>query len=151
MVSERRDGEWMRITGTYRSCGDTNIGKERFMAKRIGIIGSRRRATNKDFAIVRDMFRVVYEDGDWIVSGGCYKGGDNFAERIAKIFEVPILILYAPWKKDGKSAGFNRNTTIAENSDILIACCSIDRSGGTEDTIRKFKRMGHPDVDVILV
>ncbi len=44
----------------------------------------------------------------------------------------------ANWKKFGRAAGFIRNTDIAENSDILIACVSKDRTGGTEDTIKKF-------------
>ena len=42
---------------------------------------------------VRDKFFEIYEDGDWICSGGCKKGADRFAEMIAKE-GIPILIFY---------------------------------------------------------
>jgi hypothetical protein len=60
------------------------------------------------------------------------------AEFIAEEYEIPIFIYYAQWKKEGKWAGLLRNTTIADLSNILIACVAKDRTGGTEDTIRKF-------------
>jgi len=50
----------------------------------------------------------------------------------------------------GRIAGFKRNTTIAQESDILIACRSLDMTGGTEDTIRKFKKL-KPDNEIIFV
>jgi len=34
------------------------------------------------------------------------------------------------------------NTYIARDSDILIACVSKDRKGGTEDTIKKYLKLG---------
>ena len=81
----------------------------------------------------------VYRHGDEIVSGGCPQGGDRFAETIAKKHQVPIKIHYARWNLLGKSAGFARNGDIAREADILIAVVAEDRSGGTEDTIKKFK------------
>lgn len=110
------------------------------MSKTIGIVGSRRRNTVLDFKIVSDAFMKVYEKGDTIVSGGCPRGADNFAEEIAWIYNIPIKIHKADWQKYGKGAGFIRNTYIAEDADILIACVAQDRKGGTEDTIRKFKK-----------
>ena len=121
--------------------------------KKIGIIGTRRRNTRTDFIDVKDAFFSVYEDGDWIVSGRCPKGGDAFAEKIAKDFGIPILIFEARWnhkwieeerkfiRKYNKAAGFIRNTPIAEYSDILISCVHPDRTGGTENTIKKFKKL----------
>jgi len=106
--------------------------------KKIGIIGSRRRKTKGDFMKITRVFSRIYEKGDQIVSGGCPKGGDNFAEVIAKEKGIPITIYYPNWKEDGKIAGFIRNTEIANNSDILITCVAEDREGGTEDTIKKF-------------
>ena len=106
--------------------------------KRIGIIGSRRRNSILDFKKIENAFSKVYNGGDWIVSGGCPKGGDRFAENIAKEYGIPILIFYPNWQKYGKAAGFVRNGDIADNSDVLIACVSEDRKGGTEDTIKKF-------------
>ena len=109
--------------------------------KRIGIVGTRSRNTFVDKNIVIRAFKAIYEEGDEIVSGGCEEGADSFAEYIAKSMQVPIKIYYAKWKLHGKSAGFLRNTDIAKDSDILIACVSKDRTGGTEDTIKKFKKL----------
>jgi len=47
--------------------------------------------------------------------------------------------LESEWNKYGRGAGIARNTLIANNCDILIACVSPDRTGGTEDTIKKTK------------
>jgi len=109
--------------------------------KTIGIIGTRRRDAMSDYRKTADKFKEIYEDGDHIVSGGCTRGGDRFAEQIAKSFQVPIMIHYAQWKKLGKAAGFIRNKDIAKDSDVLIACVSPDRTGGTEHTIVKFTNL----------
>jgi hypothetical protein len=106
--------------------------------KKIGIIGSRRRNAGIDQKAVREKFLEIFEDDDWIVSGGCPQGGDRFAEKIAKDYGIPIVIFYPNWKKYGKAAGIIRNTNIADNSDVIIACVAEDRTGGTEDTIKKF-------------
>jgi hypothetical protein len=116
--------------------------------KRIGIVGSRRRNSEEDFDQCFKSFMDIYKDGDWIVSGGCPKGGDKFAERIAKETGIPILIFYPKWKTLGKRAGFERNIKIVEHSDIIIAVVSSDRTGGTEDTIEKAKKLNK---QVILV
>lgn len=107
----------------------------------IGIVGSRRRTTKDDFNKVKDAFDKIYQAQrkDWIISGGCPEGGDNFAKLIARYTGCPILIFHANWKRYGRQAGFLRNWDIAKNSDILIACVAPDRKGGTEDTIKKFK------------
>jgi len=104
----------------------------------IGIIGSRKRNSEEDFALVKNKFFEIYKDGDWICSGGCPIGGDEFAHRIHKEYSIPYLEFPANWKKYGKSAGFKRNGAIAKFSDVLIACVSETRNGGTEDTIKKF-------------
>jgi len=109
--------------------------------KTIGIIGSRRRASQNDFKECEKTFLSVYESGDEIVSGGCPAGGDRFAEIIAKSHQIAIKIYYAQWKKLGRGAGFARNTDIAKNSNIIIAVVAGDRTGGTEDTIRKFCKL----------
>ena len=108
----------------------------------IGIIGSRRRNTSQDKTTVYTKFLEVYRDGDRLVSGGCPQGGDAFAEWIAKTEQVPLTIYYAQWEKHGKAAGFIRNGDIAKDADVLIACVASDRTGGTEDTIKKFQKLG---------
>jgi hypothetical protein len=114
--------------------------------KKIGIIGTRKRNIITDFHITKEAFFEIYEEGDWIVSGHCPKGGDAFAEKIAYDYGIPILLF--PPKKKIREEFFARNTLIAEHSDILIACLinpheSLEdiykrSSGGSEDTIRKF-------------
>ena len=108
--------------------------------KVIGIIGSRRRNHNDDYQAILNAFYKIYNENDWLVSGGCPKGGDYFAECIAKGEGIPILTFYPNWNKYGRGAGFARNNHIAKHSDILIACVAEDRKGGTEDTIKKFLR-----------
>lgn len=112
--------------------------EKKVVMKKIGVIGSRRRNAGIDRKVIREQFLEIYEDGDWIVSGGCPQGGDRFAEIIAKDYGIPIVIFYPNWKKFGKAAGIIRNTYIADNSDVIIACVAEDRKGGTEDTIKKF-------------
>jgi len=128
--------------------------------KRIGIIGSRRRDSKEDLEACREVFLKTYEKGDTIVSGGCPKGGDKFAEIFAKEYEVPITIHYPDKSKLDKvklaqnpkwayaEINFARNTLIARDSDILIAVVSEDRTGGSEDTIKKAITM---DKEIVLV
>jgi len=113
----------------------------------IGIVGSRRRNSIEDFKLVEKKFFEVYKLGDWIVSGGCPTGADAMAEKIAKDNGIPILIFYPNWSKYKKAAGIIRNTDIAKNSDVLIACVAADRKGGTEDTIKKFLDIRKPFVE----
>lgn len=112
------------------------------MPKTIGIVGSRRRDTRRDYEILIRMFDSIYQIGDWIVSGGCWKGADRFAEMIADERCIPIMILNADWDKHGKAAGPIRNTDIAQWSSVLLAMVASDRTGGTEDTVRKTKGLG---------
>ena len=119
--------------------------------KKIIIIGSRRRDIEKDFAIVYKEFQKVYNIGDIIISGGCPKGGDRFAEIIARRLNLTEkngkLIIRRPitppkgsprWK--WAQVMYDRNTIVAqetEHDSVVIACITEDRKGGTEDTIRK--------------
>ena len=112
----------------------------KIMSKTIGIIGCRIRNGQSDFQQCKTKFLEIYEKGDKIVSGGCPKGGDKFAEIIAKELglteENGMLVLHrTEWDKHGKSAGFVRNKYIARDADVLIAVVSPERKGGTEHTI----------------
>ena len=129
-------------------CGSQDLRKVEQM-KHIGIIGTRRRDTAQAYSMIREKFFELYEDGDWIVSGGCPKGGDRFAEKIAKEFGIPIIIFYPNWKKHGNAAGIIRNGDIAKKSDIIIACVSGDRTGGTEDTLKKFQKLGKSEIHTV--
>jgi len=126
--------------------------------KKIGIIGTRKRNIRTDYQIVHDAFFEIYEDGDWIVSGHCPKGGDAFAEKIAFDYGIPILLF--PPKKRIREEFFARNTLIAQNSDFIIACLvrpseSIDDvlsrdSGGSEDTLKKFVKLNTKERIIIV-
>lgn len=108
----------------------------------IGIIGTRRRDTNTDFLLVEEKFLKFYDEGDIICSGLCSKGGDRFAVILSQKYNTKTIWFPADWKRYGKGAGYIRNTDIAKNSDILIACVATDRKGGTEDTIKKYLKFG---------
>jgi len=116
--------------------------------KCIGIVGSRRRASQEDFEFLRRYIKSIVKDGDTFVSGGCPKGGDRFAETIAKELGISIKIHLPDWSK-GRYAGLERNTYIAKDADVLIALVASDRKGGTEDTLRKFKAMGKSDFQLL--
>jgi len=124
------------------------------MSKIIGIVGSRRRNSYADYIICRSKFKEIYEEGDSIVSGGCKKGGDLFAEVIAKRYDIPIIV-HLPNKNDLNKEllkinpraafaiiNYARNDLIAQDADILIAIVAEDRKGGTEDTIKKAIKLG---------
>jgi hypothetical protein len=116
--------------------------------KKIAVIGTRKRDTASAFKVIKDKFYGIYEEGDMIVSGGCPKGADRCAEQIAKESGIPIKIFYPNYKRYKQAAPIVRNTDVADEADIIIACVmrpeeGIDAvlqrtKGGTEDTIRKF-------------
>lgn len=106
----------------------------------IGIVGSRRRDTEEDFKIVHKKFFEIYDEGDKICSGLCPQGADRFAVIISERYNIENIWFPAEWEKYGKKAGKKRNTDIAKTSDVLIACVAPDRTGGTEDTIKKFEK-----------
>lgn len=126
-------------------CGDAS-------GRVIGLVGSRRRDTAADFVLAKTKLLEIWKPGDMLCSGGCPKGADAFAERIAKLKGFSIVIHYPKWRdEDGsfrKWAGFERNQTIVDSSDILIALPHPDRTGGTEDTIKKANKK---HIQVILI
>lgn len=111
--------------------------------KVIGIVGSRRRNSANDHVLCMVAYTKLYSEGDWIVSGGCPNGADSFAESIAKVNGVSIIIHYPNQRRDGMpGCYFARNTLIARDCDILIALVAKDRKGGTEDTVKKAIKLG---------
>lgn len=120
---------------------------------RIGIVGSRKRTRHEDYIALMDAFKKIYDSmkiGERIVivSGGCPTGADSWAEDIAHEYRLDLNVHAADWS-NGRGAGLARNTLIAQNSDMLIACWD-NVSHGTKDTIDKFKRF-HPDGQLVLI
>lgn len=102
---------------------------------RIAVVGSRE-FTN--FEQLEREVKNVFREGDWLVSGGA-KGADSMAQRLAKEWGIPILVIYPRWYLDGhldKGAGFKRNKLIVENSDIVLAFYRKGhfQEGGTANT-----------------
>lgn len=110
--------------------------------KVIGVIGSRQRNSESDYKRTYQEVMKLYNPGDWLCSGACPRGGDEFAERIAKREGIPILLFPPGTKKSGNAKFFERNKLIAQHSDILIAVVyipfDINERGGTNFTCREF-------------
>lgn len=111
---------------------------------KLGIVGSRRRNSLQDKAILKE--RILELNPDMLISGGCHKGADFFAEEIAKELGIPITIYYPKLVQEKnypphmvRDAMYARNMLIALASDHLIALVAEDRKGGTENTIMHFK------------
>ena len=117
---------------------------------KIGIIETRKRDGAKDYAAILEAFtnlitKLKYPHEEiTIVSGGCPKGADRFAEAIANDFNITTTIHYPDKSKlEAKTKWaytkicYERNTLMAQDSDILIACVSPTRKGGTDDTINQ--------------
>lgn len=129
--------------------------------KRIGIIGTRRRDTPSVQKLIEEKFWEIYEEGDIIVSGGCPKGGDRFAEAIAKANGIPILTIYPNYKRYGLGAPKIRNTPVAQACDIVIASVANPeepiqeilqrKKGGTEDTLRKFTDKEEHNINKVII
>jgi len=112
------------------------------------VIGTRRRNSKYAYEKVEKKFFEIYEEGDIICSGGCPKGGDRFAEKIAKKYGIPILIIYPNYQKYGRGAPIIRNKEVVKNADFIVACVIrpedgilqvLERTeGGTEDALKKF-------------
>ena|SRR3990167_4227142 len=122
---------------------------------KVGIVGSRRRNTQDDKKILKEALLKLLEKTQKknklveLVSGGCPKGADKFAEELAEELDLKITIHYPDKKKMRFQAYseyaricYERNTLIAQDSDILIAVVHKDRKGGTEDTVKKAERFG---------
>ena len=127
----------------------------------VGIVGSRRRKSDKDFGkIVARLSQLERETGreiKKIVTGDCDEGGDKFAREIADMFGWECEVKYKldpagnRWI-NAKISGwvtyweftkmcYNRNEEVAkEPLDYLLPLVAPDRTGGTENTIKHFKR-----------
>lgn len=131
----------------------------------IGIIGSRTRNSEEDFdSLINYLFNLVIEKKQLqlkditIVTGDCDTGGDKFARDIIGMFECKPDIKRVKDPETGEDMDFSnhrwfdyftmcsifydRNERIAkEPLDLLIALVTVDRTGGTENTIKHFKRL----------
>lgn len=112
----------------------------------LGIVGTRDRHSIEDFIRTEKLFLKFFERKPELIicSGLAVTGGDQFAFSFHLKYNCNILLLPFRYDLHGKAGGFIRNNYIARISDALIAVVSVDRTGGTEDTIQKFRKY-HPN------
>ena len=114
----------------------------------ISIVGSR---SLEDYDFFRNKLKEKFPDLsviEKIVSGGCSRGADKFAERFARENNIPIEIILANWDKYGKKAGMIRNTEIVHKCNNLVAFWD-GKSPGTADDIKKAKLFSK-NIEIIL-
>lgn len=105
---------------------------------RVIVAGSR---AITDFDLVCRVLRdVLPPKGATIISGGA-RGVDTLGEQYARRYRHRIARFPADWNRYGKSAGFRRNTTMAEKADALVAFWDGE-SYGTAHMIKEARRRG---------
>ena len=111
---------------------------------RIGIAGSRRR-TDREAV---EAYIAELTPGTVVVTGGA-RGPDRWAEEAARSGGLAVAVhkpdleaVRARWEATDRY--YARNQAIVDDSDRIIAFVAPDRTGGTEDTIRRAKRAGKP-------
>ena len=113
---------------------------------KIGIVGSRRR-TDVDSVV---KYVTALPAGSIVVSGGC-AGPDQWAATAARARGLEVIEFLPDLSglaQDGRrrfqatERYYARNQQIAEACDRLVAFVHRSRKGGTEDTIRRAKKLG---------
>lgn len=127
---------------------------------KVGIIGARSRNDDCDKAKIRTTLLNILQQNviETIISGGAKRGGDRFAEELAKEFGLLTQIFYP--KTYTTSGYLTRNVLIAKHSNILIACTDHNydlldkimksKTGGTNFTVKEFLKH-HSEKQLYLV
>ena len=102
---------------------------------RVAVIGSRN-------LTVQNLGEYLPEGTSEIVSGGA-RGVDTSASEYAKACGIKLTEFLPEYDKYGKSAPLNRNITIIENSDLVLAFWD-GKSRGTKFVIDYCKSCGVP-------
>ena len=102
---------------------------------RVAVIGSRN-------LTVQNLGEYLPEDTSEIVSGGA-RGVDTSAREYAKTSGIKLTEFLPEYDKYGRSAPLNRNITIIENSDLVLAFWD-GKSRGTKFVIDYCKSCGIP-------
>jgi hypothetical protein len=104
------------------------------------IIAGGRDFSNYDLLVESVNLIISGVAGVEIVSGGA-KGADNLGEHFAIDNNLQIKRFPAEWDKYGKSAGYRRNSDMAEYADSCI-CFWDGQSKGTNHMINLAKQKG---------
>jgi hypothetical protein len=105
--------------------------------RNVAIVGSREW---KDIVAIHKFIDILCPEIHCIVSGAG-RGVDREAELYARSKGFETLIFPAEWDRYGRSAGFRRNVTIVENSDVVYAFWD-EVSRGTKHTMDTAKAKG---------
>ena len=104
------------------------------MKKRVAVVGSREYG---DMELVRKFVRnLARTQPEAVVVSGGARGVDRTAEGEARACGLKVVSIKADWDTYGKRAGFLRNGTIVEQSDVVVAFWDGE-SRGTIDTATK--------------
>jgi len=114
---------------------------------KLAVVGSRTFLNRNTVFCILLEYHKHYGDNLTIVSGGCPRGPDRFAEEFAELYDIPTEIYPANWNEHGRAAGFIRNSDIVNACDEVIAFWDR-KSNGTKDTINKAKKLNK---EVIIV
>jgi hypothetical protein len=104
----------------------------------------------KDFKRLIDELLKIQKDVtiDEIVSGGCH-GADKYGECWADLFDIPVKIFKADWKKYGKAAGPIRNKEMAEYGDMLVLFWD-GKSKGSANMLKTMQSLNKKCIEVIV-
>jgi YspA, cpYpsA-related SLOG family len=103
------------------------------------VIGSR---SFNDYRKLKAICKKMISPKDTIISGGA-SGADHMAKLYAQENQINYIEYPANWTLHGKRAGFLRNITIIENSNMVIAFWD-GTSKGTEHSINLAKQQKKP-------
>lgn len=103
---------------------------------RVAVVGGRTYTDYDTMCRVLDRLTKITT----IVSGGAI-GADSLGARYAVDRGIDLVVYRPDWDRYGRGAGFRRNKTIVNNSDIVYAFWD-GVSKGTSNTINYAKKLG---------
>jgi nucleoside 2-deoxyribosyltransferase len=111
---------------------------------RVGVVGSRRRTDRETIEAA-----IAALSPETIVITGGARGPDRWAEQAAWTRGLEVIVHEpdldgAHTRSQAAERFYARNQRIVDDSDMVIAFVAPDRTGGTEDTIRRAVRAGKP-------
>jgi predicted Rossmann fold nucleotide-binding protein DprA/Smf involved in DNA uptake len=111
---------------------------------RVGVVGSRRRTDRETI----ETTVAGLPSGTVVITGGA-QGPDRWAEHAALTRGLDVVVqrpdldgVHSRWQAAERF--YARNQRIVDDADLVIAFVAPDRTGGTEDTIRRAVRAGKP-------
>lgn len=128
----------------------------------LGVTGSRQRNSEENYVQFCNALRELLKENndllDYVVTGGCVQGADNFALRAAKKYGIPIKIYFPALPLAGSAkylfvqAYHARNEQIANEATHMIAMPQNknDWLGGTGHTMNCFIKY-HEEGNLIIV